>query len=459
MRQFLLLTFSLLTLACSDCFSTHLRGGSLQILHLNDNSYEITILVYTKDTGNPGDVLFGGDGAVLDFGDGTTMLVPYVENTMIDPSKQLAMAKFTIIHNYSEIGRYYVSYREPNRNEGVINFSDSEHTEFYIESSFLNNGIFHSTPTFLTTPIFFGSIADMYQFSAACIDSANYTLYYELVTPLQDRGTPVNDYKLPENISINQYTGQVNWDTKFNGEYVVGEYTFAVKIYQVLGGKIIGYVIRDFQVILEDDNFRTSISDNKALDTNNRIFLDEGESASIKIFAEDIDVDLIELTAVSELSNDLESLSFSVYDSAFETNKIKVGVLNLKSNANKVRDNPYAIVVRVKFTNDIGIIFKDITYLLYTKDIELPPLVVTSVERSVNFDIAFPNPTSDFVIIDKLHSDQSNGKLYSINGELVIDNVNLKNSRIDLSNLPSGLYVLKLFSEKGNARNIRILKK
>ena len=79
--------------------ATHLRAGDIVAERIGcGRTFRITITVYTN-TGST--VRFGGETAILNFGDGTWMYVPDVENTPrpdLDAEGTVATAQFTIDH-------------------------------------------------------------------------------------------------------------------------------------------------------------------------------------------------------------------------------------------------------------------------------------------------------------------------------------------------------------------------
>ncbi len=419
--------------------ATHLRGGHISIKQLGKTSLacRITITVYT-DSQSP--VLFGGtkvsEGDLLNFGDGSSpVLVPEIgpgktpsgngfssTYTIVDTDGWVARATYTIDHTYSKSGAYVVSYEELNRNSGVINFDQSLNAQFYLESSFeldpLNDKAYTS-PVFLTPPAFFAPAENNLSYSMAAQDSNDYTLLYELTTPNMGRGENVINYKLPESFSINQFNGLITWDTKFLGMFRTGEYTFNTKVHQFENGKRIGYIIRDFQIILEDADFNGTNSDNRDLDENNRIFIPTEGGFSFKVFAEDSEVTSLE--AFSELSSHDNSFSFTT---------------------------SYALVVRAKYRS--GNFGKDLGYLIYTKDIELPGLdVVLPVGREQLNVLIYPNPVRDILKIEGEAGVSKTIRLLSTNGQLVLERKNFNKDQLDLTNLPTGIYVLQIES-KGN---------
>jgi hypothetical protein len=453
----------------ASCLATHLRGGQIQIVQQGQHpgTYEITVLAYTRDTGSTNDVLFGGDGAYLDFGDGTIEMVPFQQNILLyilGNGEHVSMAYFTTTHTYSKHGNYVVNYREANRNLGVINMSQSGYTEFYVESGFRYDGSFYSTPNLLAGPTFYTKVKDNLSFSFAATDIFNHTLYYELVSPQQDRGMPVAQYQVPDNFSINQFNGLAIWNSKYQSQFLTGEFSYAVKISQYTGEKQAGYMIVDLQLIVDDVDLVASITDNIALDVNNRIYLLEGNSIKFKVIAEGEHVDSVALNILSELkyvsSGAEQSVSFNVYDSAAADKKIRVGVVTLTATSARVRDNPYAITARAIYRSDLGILVKDITYLLYTKDIELSAKPVDEMNAPIDSTILwYPNPVDKDLTIRTVTRDA-----LALNFQIVdsmgrtMGPVPLRGSDIDVSELAKGIYILILKSPSGTNKTIKFVK-
>jgi hypothetical protein len=273
-----LLIILFLLIASTQTFATHLRAGNIIVQRSNNGCSQtvtVTILVYTKDTGSPSDVLFGGDGAVLDFGDGSTIEVGYQPNEMIDASKQIARASFTATHTYAGAGRFTISYREPNRNGGVLNMYDSEHTEFYLETT-LDLTFCNQPPILSVEPIDRGCRGVAWFHNPGAYDPEGVdSLRYQFVIPFQDRGTPVIDYKNPDNkdlyhgirydtaneahngkpsFKINPRDGTITWDAPGD----IGEYNIAFVIieYKKINGtwREVTRIRRDMQILIEDCN-------------------------------------------------------------------------------------------------------------------------------------------------------------------------------------------------------------
>jgi hypothetical protein len=461
----------ILTMFSASSLATHLRGGQIEIVQQNNSgTYKITVRVHTKDTGSPSDVLFGGDGVILDFGDGTTAPVPEEENIILyhlGDGSSVATASFTVTHTYESFGDYIVSYQEPNRNADVINMDNSVSTSFYIESGFRYDGSSYSSPDLLCEPSFFTKVQDDLAFSFAATDSFDNTLYYELVSPQQDRGVPVANYKIPDDFSINPFNGLVTWGTKYQNQFTNGEYSYAVKISQYKASKPVGYMIVDVQLIVDDVAAIMSLTDGITLDTNNRIYLAEENETKFKVIAQGENVDSVGLDILSELvyPEPGSPISFNEYDSVSADKKIKVGVITINANSSLVRDNPYAITVRASYHGDHNVYHKDISYLLYTKDVQLPVKPDDEIKgtiTSLNSDLPnisfYPNPTDKEIIITKSARDVIDYKIWDSMGKVLREQTNCKYFAIDTSAFAPGTYFLVIKSSNAN-RVLRFVKK
>jgi len=256
--------------------ATHLRAGEITVERVGCSSRQVkvTVTVYTDTGCGSGCVLFGGLQDVLDFGDGQTILVPETPNMPFPGAVNVGIATRTFFHTYPAIGRYTISYIEPNRNEGVLNIFNSVFTTFYIETQIdLSLGCERS-PVLLVPPIDEACTGVAFFHNPGAYDPDGDSLSYELVIPFSDRNKPVTGYKLPidpgfytgldynrfneagdgpPTFAINPVDGTLKWDTP--GQ--VGEYNiaFVVNEWRKVNGEWIkiGYVRRDMQIIVVAD--------------------------------------------------------------------------------------------------------------------------------------------------------------------------------------------------------------
>ena len=290
--------FAVGTLLCclisSFSTATHLRGGEIVLKQVSGSLRIIIVVrVYTNTNTN---VLFGGEDSILDFGDGTDpdndgkigILIPETPVTpRPDLGQSVATATFTIEHQYAASDAYIISYSEPNRNEGIMNMDASVNTKFYLESSILldPHGVSYESPEFLLGPVFSSKVGEPLQWSMACVDKNGLALSYVAVQPKQDQNDFVVNYIFPENYSLNSSSGLVIWDGKFKSLATAGEFAFAVRVVQKdEAGNTLGYIQRDFQIILAESEAEITIADDQSLAANRQVFVGAGLSKRIKIF-------------------------------------------------------------------------------------------------------------------------------------------------------------------------------
>src|SRR5690606_29576974 len=180
--------------------ATHLRAGDIVAERIGcGRTFRITITVYTN-TGST--VRFGGETDVLNFGDGTWMYVPQIENTLrpdLDAEGTVATAQFTVEHVYPTSGTFVISYREPNRNEGVLNMDGSVNTTFYLETVIKMDAFLgcNNTPRLLVPPIDHACPGVQWTHNPGAYDPDKDSISYALVVPYRDRRTEVVNYRHP----------------------------------------------------------------------------------------------------------------------------------------------------------------------------------------------------------------------------------------------------------------------
>jgi Secretion system C-terminal sorting domain len=423
--------------------ATHIRCGHIALRLVNGLTYEVKLTIYTN-IGSPVKV---SDGT-LDFGDGSTPHnLPTIENTIRpDLGSGVGIVEYSINHTFPKSGYYIITYQERNLHAGILNVANSVNTKFYLETRVnLDSETSYSSPLFLAEPIFKQAVGSEFSFSNAAIDVNGNRLSYESVSPLESSNA---GFSLPENFIINYFNGLVTWDTKYKGNYSAGEYLFAMRVTQYnKNGGIIGQLIRTFEINLEEINTGSPIKiSNPITQLNNRIFIENGKSKTFKVLAqsETEQVEWAEFHDPALSSN----FSFSQIDSLAGSKNIKVGIVKLNSSTNIIRDNPYSITLRAKSIDlDKQVRFKDITYLFFTKDIELPlpPTVVTVVtgigEQGSDKIKGYPNPFSNHINFDS-NNLNTQIEILDSKGQSVVNTSLNEDGHIDTSSFAKGLYII-----------------
>ncbi len=265
----------LLLLTGTRLHASHIRSVEIQALQQNCSSPTYTIVVIGYINYGTA-VAFGGDGSLLNFGNGTTLVLPeLVKIDTIDAVLKVGRVRFETAATFMP-GAYTISYTEANRNEGVLNFTGSGATVFYTEISLLvQPGHCNSLPELTVPPIDRACPGLAFYHAIGAIDRDGDSLSYGLSVPLSTSNTPVSNYKHPNDIafysgvdynhateahngpptfSIDPVTGLLTWDAP----NAIGEYTVSIKIYEWRRSPndsiwyLTGYVLRDMQIIVED---------------------------------------------------------------------------------------------------------------------------------------------------------------------------------------------------------------
>ena len=261
-------------------FSTHIRAGEITatVIDCQSFKYRFTILGYT-DTGS--DVRFGG--GEVDFGDGSPLRSFKASDFKFQRrlGDDVAVTAYTVDHSFPGAGTYVISFREFNRNEGVVNIENSVQTPFYIETSIQIDPFLgcNETVQLSIPPIDKAGVGIKFIHNPGAYDPDGDSLSYELVINRMQRdlyGTNgqvnhgyVNGYKFPNDsffggkvegtetpatYRMDSITGDLVWDSPG----IKGEYNVAFRVhewrYSQANKEWIhqGYVTRDMQIIVED---------------------------------------------------------------------------------------------------------------------------------------------------------------------------------------------------------------
>ncbi|NBW37627.1 MAG: gliding motility-associated C-terminal domain-containing protein [Cytophagia bacterium] len=372
MFRFIIVFLLFVLSAATTVTATHLRAGEITVVRNNCASltFTITVTVYT-DTEST--VVFGGrqsDGLdVLDFGDGTRFIIPETPSTARpDLGQNIGIASYTIEHTYGGPGRYLISYREPNRNVGVLNMVNSVLTTFYIETELNVDPFFgcNNSPKLLIAPVDKGCTGVAFQHNPGAFDPDGDSLSYVMVTPFRDRNTVVTGYRDPNNtdfytgnyntanenqngpptFSINPITGTITWDAPG----IRGEFNIAFHIVEwreIAGTWVpIGYVRRDMQIVIDE-----CTNERPDLIIPNDTCVVAGTTLNVKIFGIDVDNNNVKIEAFSELfgSTFISPARVSPNPPIFQPVVPKSAelIFEWETVCEHVKDQPYQIVFKV----------------------------------------------------------------------------------------------------------------
>jgi hypothetical protein len=129
----------------------------------------------------------------------------------------------------------------------------------------------------------------------------------------------------------------------------------------------------------------------------------------------------------------------------------------LNSSTDIIRDNPYFITLRAKSTSlNSPILYKDVSYLFFTKDIVLPIITGVNHEEAYGFEI-YPNPFSSYfklMLGSQTIYDSKKIRIFDSSGQFVVESELNSDDQFDTSNLSAGFYILQV-----DNRRVRAIKK
>ncbi|MBC7382898.1 MAG: gliding motility-associated C-terminal domain-containing protein [Bacteroidia bacterium] len=236
-------------------YATHYRAGEITYKQINLNTYEITATTYTDPTNISADraeiELFFGDGksAVVARSNGSGEMVN------LDPANLIKKNIYTTTHTYPGGSKYLISLADPNRIAGIrnINNGESVNIPFYIESLLVISSLgFNQSPILLLPPIDVGCRYKIFKHNPAASDPDGDSLAFTIIAPKSSIGKEVPSFTIPafsDSFSLAVNDGQVTWTTPITN----GPYNFAILIREYRLGTLIGYVVRDMQVYINNE--------------------------------------------------------------------------------------------------------------------------------------------------------------------------------------------------------------
>ncbi len=283
-------------------FATHNRAGEISFKQIGVNQFEITLVTYTRietEADRPIIEINWGDGSI----DSLNRSPGFPQFVAID----INVNEYKSIHTFPGPGVYTVSLEDPNRNADVVNLPNSVNVPFYIESQIIINPFLgeNTSPVLLNPPIEEACKNAVFQHNPSAFDADGDSLVYSLIEAKGLGGENVPGYTFPNGVSIDQKTGTLTWDKPTSN----GEFNFAILIEEYRNGFLVGSMIRDMQVTVNDcDNNPPEIQAIKD------ICIEAGTNLNLTIKASDPDSgQAVTLTAtggpLSEVNGDLATFS------------------------------------------------------------------------------------------------------------------------------------------------------
>lgn len=251
----ILLTLLLCCLYCG-AWATHNRAGMITYKHLSGNSFQITLTTYTNTNSS-----IDRNPVVIHFSDGDSATVYRSTDLVIakPPDINTKMNVYITTHTFPGPGRYIISFLDDNRVAGVLNMTNSVGTAFFVQTILeINPGIgYDNSPEILQPPIDEGCIGHVFMYNPNAYDPDGDSLSYLLTPPLADTNTQVDNYLQPwasNYFTLDPVTGQLVWNSPEANPQgaATGIYNIAIRINEYRGKILIGYVLEDMEIIIDN---------------------------------------------------------------------------------------------------------------------------------------------------------------------------------------------------------------
>jgi gliding motility-associated-like protein len=256
--------------------ASHVRAGEIYYQVTAPFTIKATIATYTKIVGaNPG---ADKNQLSLNWGDGSSSVATRINGPINgdgfpngeDIGNNIKRNFYVTTHVYAGVppapnNFYLITCADSLRNNNILNINggSSDGVIFFVEDTIkfpndISNIGFNSSPILLNPPIDFANVGDTFYHNPLAYDIDGDSLIYELIDPLQQSGVPVPGYKYPNQlyisannkVSLNRFTGEFIWAVP----QASGIYNIAILIREYRRGVVMGTMIRDMQIIVENNN-------------------------------------------------------------------------------------------------------------------------------------------------------------------------------------------------------------
>lgn len=434
---------------------THNRGGYITYKHLGSNEYEIKVVTFTEY----GSV--NADRPVLGvYINGFLDSIPRSFRQYL--SANLQENVYVTTYTFPGPGRYWVIMEDPSRGP-LINIPNAINVPFFIESELIISSFSGHTDGVVMAAPFMG-YATLGQTFRWCLDAFGDDSHtgFELRVPRGAGGKEVATYSFPDDVSINPVNGELTWNPT-----MVGEYAFAVRIFQCENDIEVGSSFVEFNVSVGPaDPYAYHISghENWSKDArgNYAYTVSPGSSLDLDLVVRDSNQWKAGLEIVGEPLMNHGASATTIYSDQDSVHK----AFSWAPNASHVRCAPYLVNFSVKRD---GISTYDLPVLIYVRDATTTQcdqeclLIYTHVEESEeieNLPHWYPNPFREEVWLDMQDwsGDSYNVKIFDVNGRTIYQATDHESRlRIANQNWPKGIYFYHLNTDSGRQSSGRLV--
>lgn len=247
-----------------NIYATHIRAGEIVTERISSTTLQYRIVVYIYTSSATGVNAQSAD-IDLEFGDGTVMNIQRDTPAPINVANETQLNTYTTTYTYSSPGSYRVRFVEDNRNGGVVNMTNSVNTPFSVETWITINAFIglNTSPQLSVIPLDLACVGQRFIHNPGAFDVDGDSLAFRLIVPWKDFDTNVDGYADPASFggmnedgtgpstfSIDSITGDLVWDAPPSTG--LGEYNIAFMIEEWRNGVLIGYLVRDMQIVVVD---------------------------------------------------------------------------------------------------------------------------------------------------------------------------------------------------------------
>lgn len=276
---------------CQQVMATHYRAGEILYQLVGNLTYQVQVITYTKIS-SPSN-LADRDSVVVDWGDGTTALIPRINGSSDGSCVGASPCGVVVLtdvkkniyqgapHTYAgppppqangSPGFFVIKFFDENRLGGIANMSQSVNVTFYVEDTIFFPGNFEniggfSSPVLVNPAVQYAFLCDTFRTNPEAVDPDGDSLDYHLVPCKADQNHLVPAYIFPDaycnTVSPNCVIRNTCTIDVHNGNFVwadpcaEGFYNVGVLIHKYRHGVCLGSILRDFQIIVL--NLRDSV--------------------------------------------------------------------------------------------------------------------------------------------------------------------------------------------------------
>ena len=438
-----LIPLFLLSVLSFSLFATHNRAGEISYRFTGSNTITAVITTYTTASAIAAD----RDSLAIYWGDGVTETIARANGGGLVLSNNYKLNIYQGVHTYANTpasGFVVISMTDPNRNSDIVNMTNSVNVQFFIEDTiwFADQGTNNNGPVLLYPPIDYAYVGDTFFHNPAAYDIEADSLTFELAIPMQAQGLSVPGYIDPSDLpvfgspndilSIDRLTGEIIWATP----QMTGIYNIAILIHEYRYGVLMSTMTRDMLIEVLNDTIGQSRLSGSFTDT----VIAPGTALSLPYSG---DADAAYIDSLSVFSGILDipagpaffnctnsapsvsgSLTWTPAHNRYKQRETRIVAVRSLQQSTNPRTNIHAFRVTVVDTSNTT---TAVIGIASQQDIIVYPVPATD-----KLYIKSALPASGISVIDMI------GRQWD---------AKISEEEIDISNLPSGIYLLRWQNE------------